>query len=922
MTAKAADYSLIVDVAKKGVNISPELYGLFFEDINYAADGGIYANLVQNGSFEFGNRYCEDKFCAWENLSPEKGWGSVSVKSEAPLNENNQNYLRMVVEGEFGIINKGFDGIYVIQDDSYLVSMYARSQDFEGTVEISLEDLRGEIIGKTTIDQGFTGEWAKYENLLYARKTDDKARLVIKLKGKGTVDLDMVSLFPEKAWNGILRCDLVKLMKDFKPGFLRFPGGCIVEGDSFENIYRWKNTIGDPARRRATYNLWYGEEFPHYHQSLGLGFFEYFLLSEYLNARPLPILNCGMTCQARGGGPLPLGEVNEFIQDALDLIEFANSRTETKWGKTRESLGHPQPFNLNFLGIGNEQWGSAYFNRYSLFHEAIKRRYPDVNLIAGAGPSPDDTLYHEAMKWVTNLFPEERPDFIDEHIYRSPEWFYTSIHRYDNYDRNLPDIFIGELAAHNEKRSNNLETALAEAAFLTAIEENSDVVKMVSYAPLLAKIGYNQWKPNFIWFTNTESWGSVNYQVWKTFSQNLGDYTVESYLSKSGEEPFRIRGTVGLGSHRNVLFDNIRIMSGDDLVYEESFSAPSELGYSWETLNGDFEILEEQLLSSHQGTGSSMIVLKNKLLGGDCRLSLDFKITQRGGKAVIYPGVIDEKNYIAVNLGSADSFVELVVNGKSYEISPHNYQSISMNKWHNASIEIRENKIKLDLSRDDIDEAIKEPLFDVTVNPKLGPLYVTASVEKESGDILIKAVNSSPDDLTCSVDIRGVDYIHHVGLCTVVSGDINDENSIQNPLKVIPLTEKIDVSPSFEHTFGRYSVTVLRLRTKPEDFPRPPKFEISTLKDEIDFGETLRIEITNSLVYSEENDFADVVVLFETDHPKQVKFNHDITTGYQSLVLLKKPEDTAIEKFKIWAKMKLNGDEIKSNVLEIEVKGR
>ena len=210
-----------------------------------------------------------------------------------------------------------------------------------------------------------------------------------------------------------------------------------------------------------------------------------------------------------------------------------------------------------------------------------------------------------------------------------------------------------------------------------------------------------------------------------------------------------------------------------------------------------------------------------------------------------------------------------------------------MNKWHNASIEIRENKIKLDLSRDDIDEAIKEPLFDVTVNPKLGPLYVTASVEKESGDILIKAVNSSPDDLTCSVDIRGVDYIHHVGLCTVVSGDINDENSIQNPLKVIPLTEKIDVSPSFEHTFGRYSVTVLRLRTKPEDFPRPPKFEISALKDEIDFDETLRIEITNSLVCSEENDFADAVVLFETDHPEQVKFKHDITTGHQSLILLK-----------------------------------
>jgi alpha-L-arabinofuranosidase len=924
----ASDYQMKIDFSKKDKEISPLLYGLFFEDINYAADGGLYANLIQNSSFEFENAYTKDKMYSWEIISTNKEEIITSIESIKLINENNPNYLKISINSDqdqrVQLVNKGFDGIYVIQDDSYKVSLYLQNENFNGGIEIFLQDEKGKVIGKGAFDKPLTNEWGKYEIILTPCKTTESARLVINLKGKGTLLLDMITMFPERSWNGILRNDLVKLMKDFQPRFLRFPGGCIVEGDSFENIYRWKDTIGEPVSRKMNYNLWYSREFPYYFQSYGLGFYEYFLLSDYLNAEPVPTVNCGMTCQARGGGPLALDQTYQFVQDAIDLIEFANLSTDSEWGKVRRELGHSQPFDLNFVGIGNEQWGWAYFNKYSLFHDSLKAHFPEINLIAGVGPSPDDALYHEAMNWITDLPQEEKPDYIDEHIYRSPEWFYTNIHRYDNYDRNMPKVFIGELAAHNDKMSNNLQSALAEAAFLTAIEKNSDVVKMVSYAPLFAKIGYNQWQPNFVWFTDTDAIPTVNYQVWKLFSRNLGDYVVESSLAKQRETPYSITGKIGLGSRRNVIFENLIILKEKNQVIAERFSEPLDKTMKFTIINGNFEILENKLLSSHQTLGFSCIQLNEFFMDDskDYSISVDFKITQRLGEAVVYLGLKDKNNYLLLHLANEGSYLELVSDEISYQMTPYNYFPLAINQAYRIFIDITGNSIKIEMAQlNDSKINNKELLFDVSIRPNLGPLYQVVNYDEQSGDIIIKVVNSSQEDLKTNITISGVDYIYPKGLITIISGNLNDENTLSNPNKIIPKTKQIEVSKDFDYQIEKNSVSVLRLKTKAEDFVKPKTITIDSTKSKIGVNDTLRIEITNCLMENGEVcELGEALIWFETDNPELVDFDYDITTGYNSLISLHNLENMKSDSFKVWAKVRINGYEIKSNSLTFEVK--
>jgi alpha-N-arabinofuranosidase len=357
-----------------------------------------------------------------------------------------------------------------------------------------------------------------------------RSSLRIWFEGTGTIDFDMVSLFPGDTWKGRpngLRADLVQLLADMKPGFIRFPGGCIVEGYDLSTRYQWKNTIGNIEDRHLIVNRW-NTEFRHrpapdYYQSFGLGFYEYFLLAEDIGAEPLPILNCGMACQFNSAELVPLSQLDPYIQDALDLIEFANGSIETKWGKIRSQMGHPAPFNMKYLGIGNEQWGPQYFERYSLFEKAIKEHCPDINLVSGTGPQPDDELFKSAVGSLKTL----KPQLVDEHYYRPPKWFRDNAARYDNYDRNSYKIFAGEFAAQSvytasPDNKNNWECALSEAAFMTGLERNADVVNMVSYAPLFAHVDGWQWTPDLIWFDNLKSYGTANYYVQKLFSTNKG----------------------------------------------------------------------------------------------------------------------------------------------------------------------------------------------------------------------------------------------------------------------------------------------------------------------------------------------------------------------------------------------------------------
>ncbi len=583
------------------------MWGIFFEDINLAADGGIYAELVKNRSFEF-----TTPLMGWKEMDKGTTGGSILVINRGEENKNNPRYIRVTNAraGNYGIANEGFRGMGIEKDKTYDFSVWARWPK-GSTVQLRLElvNTKGEIIGAAHLANGSNETWKKYAVSLTATATDPKAQLNIWFEGKGTIDMDMVSLFPRDTWKkrpGGLRPDLVQLLADLKPGFIRFPGGCIVEGRDLANRYQWKKTVGKVEDRQLIINRWNTEfanrSAPDYFQSFGLGFYEYFLLAEDIGASPLPILNCGMACQFNTAEVVPTNQLDPYVQDALDLIEFANGSANTKWGRLRAAMGHPAPFNLKMMGVGNEQWGPQYVERFTYFAKAIKQKYPSFKLINSVGPYSDGELFN----FLNDTLRKMHADILDEHYYRSPEWFLKNAKRYDNYDRNGPKIFAGEYAAHsvgipNGKTKNNWRAALAEAAFMTGLERNADVVNMASYAPLLAHIDGWQWTPDLIWFDNLQSYGTPSYYVQKLFSNNRGTQVVPIEMNnavmagqdslyasacidaKTNELIIKIVNTIG--KTQTVSFDldgwkkadakaNITVLQSDDMNAVNSFEVP------------------------------------------------------------------------------------------------------------------------------------------------------------------------------------------------------------------------------------------------------------------------------------------------------------------------------------------------------------
>jgi alpha-N-arabinofuranosidase len=533
ITAQAPDAGqdvVTLDLSRPGPPISPTMFGVFFEDINFAADGGLYPERVKNRSFEF--------------TEPLSGWrrefsanGELIVRTDGAQHENNPHYLRLrsyAADGTFRVVNSGFRGIGVESGAEYALSVYVRAQPGGPQHLLArLTDERGQPLAEARLE-GFTGSWKRYETTLRPSATNNRAQLEIAPGGQGEIDLDMVSLYPKETWknrpNG-LRKDLVQLLADMKPGFIRFPGGCIVEGRRLELRYDWKKTVGEISERTSLVNRW-NDEFSHrptpdYFQSFGLGFFEYFQLAEDVGASPLPIVNCGMACQFNSSETASLEALDPFIQDALDLIAFANGPVDGRWGKLRAQMGHPASFNLKMIGIGNEQWGPRYVERYKRFAEALKKAHPEIALVGSAGPGAAGKEFD--YLW-TNL-RQLKAEIIDEHYYMAPSWFLANSHRYDKYDRNGPKVFAGEYAAQTSgvarpDNRNNWEGAIAEAAFMTGLERNADVVAMTSYAPLFAHVDAWQWTPNLIWFDNLRSYGTPNYYVQKLYATNRGTHVL------------------------------------------------------------------------------------------------------------------------------------------------------------------------------------------------------------------------------------------------------------------------------------------------------------------------------------------------------------------------------------------------------------
>jgi alpha-L-arabinofuranosidase len=522
-------YSQKSYVVQPGVikaTVQPTMWGIFFEDINLAADGGVYAELVKNRSFEF-----DTPLMGWKEIRKEAGNGSLLIMNRSASHENNPRFIRASINKcSYGLSNGGFRGMGLKQGNQYDFSVLAReTKGSDVKLNIELVNSKGDKIGSSTLVPNGQ-EWKNYHISITSTATDLKGSLNIWLEGKGAIDMDMISLFPEDTWKnrpGGLRKDLVQLLADLKPGFLRFPGGCIVEGRELATRYQWKKTVGDVDNRKLIVNRW-NTEFRHrptpdYYQSFGLGFYEYFQMAEDIGAEPLPILNCGMACQFNTAEVVPTNEIDPYVQDALDLIEFANGSTQTKWGALRAKMGHAAPFNLKMMGVGNEQWGPQYIERYKVFTQAIKAKYPKIRLVNSVGPDPDG----ERFNFLNDTLRKMNADILDEHYYRSPEWFTQNAHRYDNYDRKGPKIFAGEYAAQSVQtvspdNKNNWKCALSEAAFMTGLERNADVVQMASYAPLFAHAEGWQWTPDLIWFDNLDSYGTPDYYVQKLFSNYKG----------------------------------------------------------------------------------------------------------------------------------------------------------------------------------------------------------------------------------------------------------------------------------------------------------------------------------------------------------------------------------------------------------------
>lgn len=760
-----------------------DLYGIFFEDINHAADGGLYGELVQNRAFEYSSLdHAQFRpLYAWEKLE-EGGALDWLIEKKDPVSQKNPHYLVLNVTqpgSRVGVRNIGFhQGIYVEAGKEYLFSCYLRcvGEHLKG-VDAALTDAEGTVLCQKRITDGsVTGTgWKHYELRLKPERTELFGRLQITAEGTGRVELDFVSLFPEDTYKGRrngMRRDLAEMLAELKPKFLRFPGGCLVhdgalDSDERNSMYRWKNTIGPVTERPARRNNWC------YHQTLGLGYYEYFQLCEDIGAKPLPVLPAGYNPHSKEA--VPMDEMQPWIEDALDLIEFANGGPETNWGQVRCALGHPEPFGLEYLAIGNEEVEDAFFDRYALFHDAIRAKYPEIRIINSAGPFADGEIYERGWKSAR----EHGSDLIDEHYYQSPEWFLANSHRYDSYEGKTK-VFLGEYAS----KGNCWYNALAEAAFMTGLEKNAGSVGLACYAPLFANADYLNWEPDLIWFNSHQVYGTPNYYIQKLFMHHQGAWRLDSSLS---EEPKaadvaaeQFGGKLGFRSHKSRLeFSSIRIVNHD---------------------NGT-----EQSMDPIQLERDGMQWFADQ----DCKdISVFFTVCQRGqgyGFAVLFGGK-DEKNYCQASFGgwgNEDLFLDCQVDGAVSTLTQKCFQLCADRPYQ---MELRICGRNVEVWADGVKE-----LESVCVPYTVEPLYYSAA-QDTNGDILVKLVNATQQNRPVELVLEGVE--HADGTLYAMEGFARkDCNSFEYPEKVSPRESSVQVKNGrMELCMPKDSVRIYRFR--------------------------------------------------------------------------------------------------------------
>ena len=812
---------ITIDVAQHGADIPSSMYGIFFEEINHAGDGGLYAELVQNRGFEDtsvpegyrvkdGKLYppansCNHLTCAkphpdmcyrwpteeipaWSLTQLEGEGASMKLTTEYPLNSATPTALKVTLpaEGRVAIGNTGFWGMNIEEGKDYYLRLYtSNGKRFDGKAVIRLVGEDGQELCNCPLAIDMAKAWSEYTGHLTATGSDSRAHLVIELEGKGTLLLDYVSLFPFETFrnraNG-LRKDIAETLEAMRPAFVRWPGGCVVEGITLSNRIKWKETIGDPVTRPGVYDTW------GYRTTMGFGYHEFLPFCEDIGAGGMFVCNVGLGCQGRVGDACKEDEVDSFIEDVLDAIDYALGDGTTEWSRKRVENGHPAPFPLKYVEIGNENWGPVYEKRYDKFYKAIKEKYPQLKLISTLG--------------LGGQHRHERVDMIDPHWYVSPEFFFASDKLFDQQERGDYEIYIGEYAVNQNVGGGNLLGALAEAAFLTGVERNSDLVKMASYAPLFENVNDRVWPTNLIWFDSYRVMGRSSYQVQKMYAENRPSFNVATSFEQP-VIPVGVKGQIAVGGwNTDNEYKDLKVTLADGRTVE------ADMSQGWTPQEGTWNAEGGTLKGSGPG------VMRWNLWSvpeafGDCSISLKARKIAGAEGFLIYFGMHDGKNGYVLNIGGWGNQTTAFqrINGNDMPQIPNNIsQYVEEGSWYDIRIDIKDGKFTYSLDGKQMLETAIENI----------QRYVVSGYDENTGELIVKFVNATKEPFSTSVNLQNVTSVKRKGkVVTLTSADPKDENTLDDPKRVFPRESTFNkFSGQFDYTFEPWSFTVLRIKAE------------------------------------------------------------------------------------------------------------
>jgi alpha-L-arabinofuranosidase len=815
---------IAINGAKAGPEINPRMYGIFLEEINHAVDGGLYGELVRNRAFEdsrppegytFQNGkwrnpggfdsgftrygYTTNGVPFWSLIRTGAAKGTMTVETTGGITPESAYCLRIDAEpaadGRVAVANEGFFGIGVREGEKYRLSLHARGGEFNGPLIVRLEDQSGAKLSDEVKIEGVGETWKKFEGVLTGSKTDSKARLIVEVQGKGSVWLDFVSLFPAKTWkdraNG-LRPDIAEMIAGLHPGFVRFPGGCVVEAGSVETAYNWKLTVGPVEQRQERWGPW------NYRRTQGMGLFEYLQFCEDLGAAPLYVGFAGQTCIFRSPQLVPMEDMGWVRDNILDVLEYADGSASSKWGALRAQTGHAAPFNVKLLEIGNENQGRQFEERYNFIHEMVRTNYPDVKCLADLSWTS-----RESMK-------DAQFDIEDAHYYNSPRWFATRFNEYDGRDRKMPPLYLGEVAVTSGDAGNlrgNLRAALSEGVFLMGCERNADVVKMVSYAPLLGNVeGRTEltgapppWHA-MIYFDGTRAFGTTSYYLWKLFGANRPARTVQTDVSFPDAKPVVVAGQIGVGTWADTAeFKDVQVEKDGKTLFSSDFSTNAT---GWQTDGGRWSVTNGVYRQGRNGQGFSYVGDEN---WSDYTMTLKARNTGGSEGFLIVFGRKNGERYWW-NIGGWGNTQHGIEFNQTPVGSPVRAK-IERERWYDIKIQLAGNRIRCYMDGELVHDAVV---------PRPQTFFSVAGQDASSGDLIIKAINLGADAVPAQLKLADLTLVSNNAQMTVLkSAELTDNNSLQNPTKVQPVETQVSIAgKNFSHEFPPYSMTVLRLKTR------------------------------------------------------------------------------------------------------------